>query len=237
MTNTLSRKTLNRLLAMVLTIAMLMSFAVPVMATDEYPVPYPDLKVTHTATGGYEWGALNAERTEWGVTVYGRNTGSYQPIIKFTNTSSEKKTLSFNLSAVFGDGASSAYVQVATGTSGGTTILKKTSSFDNEYVEQELAANGVIRVVAKSSTGTTVPLTVMLTNLRLVSDTLAKTTFTVPLNGSYTVDGVQITEEIELEKEASEGYSVVATPNEGFQFYGWYEGNTDRIISTVLNFD
>ena len=193
MTRTKSSHTLKRLLVLVMIVAMLASFAVPALAADEYPTPYPDLKVTHTKSG-YEWGALNDDKTEWGITVFGRDASrSYQPNVRFTNVGTEEKILSFDLTAEFGDGAENANVQVATGTSGGTKLLDKSESFVNEHIEIALAPNEVLRVVSKSSIGTDIPLTVTLTNLKFVKDSSASVTFLPSENGSYTVDGNAIT--------------------------------------------
>ncbi len=241
MTQTKSTSIWKRLLVLLLVAAMIANIALPVFAADEYPTPYPDLKVTHTKSG-YEWGALNEEKTEWGITVYGRSaTGGYQPSVRFTNVGNEEKVLSFDLTAEFGEGATNAYVQVATGTSGGTNLVYETTSFADRHVEIALAPNEAIRVVSKSSNGTDIPLTVTLTNLKFVKDSSASVIFLPAENGSYTVDGEAITVETALSKEASEGYALAATPADGYQFYGWYEQNTDRILSTAastsLSFD
>ena len=169
MTQTKSTSIWKRLLVLLLVAAMIANIALPVFAADEYPAPYPDLKVTHTQSGGYEWGALNEEKTEWGITVYGRSaTGGYQPNVRFTNVGSEEKVLSFDLTAEFGEGATNAYVQVATGTSGGTELLKTEESFENRHFEIALAPNALLRVVSKSTSSTEIPLTVTLTDRKSV---------------------------------------------------------------------
>ena len=245
MTKAKSCRILKRLLVLMLTFALLANLAVPVLAaaTDVIPAPYPDLKVTLNSTsGGYgSWESKNSENTEFGITIYGRGSSGNQCALYFTNTGTQEKVLSFNASAVFGEGANNAYVQIATGRTGGNELLKTSTNFENQEFRISLAPSAVLRVLVKSSNGTDIPVTVSVTNLKFVKDSSASTTFLPAENGSYTVDGEAITTETVLEKDASEGYAVEAAPAEGYQFYGWYEKTTDRVISTTasttLSFD
>ena len=54
-----------------------------------------------------------------------------------------------------------------------------------------------------------------------------KTTFLVSENGSYTVDGEDITAETEKNNSAAKTYKLVATPASGYSFFGWLSKTTD----------
>ena len=47
-------------------------------------------------------------------------------------------------------------------------------------------------------------------------------TFTVPTNGHYTVDGVNISEEVTITKSFGETFTVSATADDGYTFLGWF---------------
>lgn len=66
----------------------------------------------------------------------------------------------------------------------------------------------------------------------MVSDVTATTTFQPATNGSYTVDGEVITEEFSKTQSSLTAYQLVATPDSGYQFLGWYSITLGKYIST-----
>ena len=99
---------------------------------------------------------------------------------------------------------------------------------------KELAAGGTVTVYIKS--GSTSDATkITMTNVALVSDVTATTTFMPAENGTYTVDGKTITEEYRNTQSSMTAYTVVATPADGYQFLGWYNLTTGKCIATAVS--
>ncbi len=96
---------------------------------------------------------------------------------------------------------------------------------------KELAADETVKVYIKSGS-TTAATKITLTNVVLVSDVNATTTFLPAENGTYTVDGKLITEEYSNTQSSMTAYQVVATPADGYQFMGWYDVSNEKYINT-----
>ena len=83
--------------------------------------------------------------------------------------------------------------------------------------------------------------TITMTNVRLVSAATAEVTFRPAVNGSYTVNGEEITELTTMTLSGAIAYRVEATPVDGYRFKGWYNETEGKIIdtrsTTTLNLD
>ena len=75
---------------------------------------------------------------------------------------------------------------------------------------------------------------ITMTNVKLVSDVTATTTFLPAENGSYTVDGKKVTEKFSKTQSSTQAYALAATPASGYKFYGWYSVTEDKLLSTDL---
>ena len=95
---------------------------------------------------------------------------------------------------------------------------------DGEY-SAELGAGKSIKVYLEGAKLT-------ITNIALFSDVTATTTFQPATNGFYTVDGEAITEESSKTQSSLTAYQLVATPDSGYQFLGWYSITLGKYIST-----
>ena len=111
---------------------------------------------------------------------------------------------------------------------GGTTVTTGGS------YSKELAAGESIKVYIKSNS-TTVASVITLTNVALVADVTATTTFLPAENGSYTVDGTAITAETSKTQSSLTAYQLAATPNNGYQFMGWYNVTTGKYVATTAS--
>ena len=116
----------------------------------------------------------------------------------------------------------------------GTIEVDGTSVTADGTFSKELAAGGTATVYIKSGS-TSAATTITLTNVVLVSDVNATTTFLPAENGTYTVDGKPITEEYSNTQSSMTAYQVVATPAEGYQFLGWYNLTTGKCIATAAS--
>lgn len=108
--------------------------------------------------------------------------------------------------------------------SGTVKIGGKAVTSDGEY-SAELGAGKSIKVYLEGAELT-------ITNIALFSDVTATTTFQAAINGSYTVDGEVITEEFSKTQGSLTAYQLVATPDSGYQFLGWYSITLGKYIST-----
>lgn len=97
---------------------------------------------------------------------------------------------------------------------------------------KELAAGGTVTVYIKSGS-TSGATKITMTNVALVSDVTATTTFVPAENGTYKVDGKTVTEEYSNTQSSMTAYKVAATPADGYQFLGWYNLTTGKCIATA----
>lgn len=143
---------------------------------------------------------------------------SHNSTLTIKNKKSTTATLSFDYSIEQNSGT----IMVA-----GTSVTTKGS------FSRELAAGGTIEVYIKS--GSTTATKITMTNVALVSDVTATTTFVPAENGTYKVDGKTVTEEYSNTQSSMTAYKVAATPADGYQFLGWYNLTTGKCIATAVS--
>ena len=143
---------------------------------------------------------------------------SYDSTLTIKNNKDTKATLSFNY---------------AIEQNSGTITVDESAVTTNGSFSKELAAGGEVKVYIKS--GSTTATKITMTNVVLVSDVTATTTFVPAENGTYTVDGTVVTEEYSNKQSSMTAYQVVATPAEGYQFLGWYNLTTGKCIATAAS--
>lgn len=115
----------------------------------------------------------------------GCNSGSnYRSTLTITNKKATKATLSFDYTVVV---------------SGGTILVNYTTVTANGSSRIELEAGGTVEVEITSGS-TDADTMITMTNVKLVSDVTATTTFLPAENGSYTVDGKKVTEKFSKPK-------------------------------------
>ena len=115
----------------------------------------------------------------------------------------------------------------------GTIKVAGTKVTTNGSFSLELAAGGTIEVYIES--GSTTATKITMTNVALVSDVTATATFVPAENGTYTVDGKEVTEEYSNTQSSMTAYQLEATPADGYQFMGWYDVTEGKYISTAPN--
>ena len=150
---------------------------------------------------------------------------NYRSTLTITNKKTTKATLSFDYAVVV---------------SKGTILVDNSTTTTNGSFSRELAAGGTVEVeITSGSTDADTKIT--MTNVKLVTDVSATVTFQPAENGSYTVDGRNITEVYTHTQSSMTAYQVEATPAEGYRFKGWYDVASGKCISTdaktALNFD
>ena len=165
------------------------------------------------------WSATGTTITGSVVSVGGTcSDTSYYSTLTIKNNKPTKATLSFDY---------------AIEQNSGTIKVGETAATENGSFSKELAAGGEVKVYIKS--GSTTATKITMTNVVLVSDVTATTTFVPAENGTYTVDGTVVTEEYSNTQSSMTAYQVVATPAEGYQFLGWYNLTTGKCIATAAS--
>ena len=154
-----------------------------------------------------------------------RGGSNYRSTLTITNKKTTKATLSFDYTVVVSEG---------------TILVNNTTTTANGSFSMELAAGGTVEVEIESGS-TSADTQITMTNVKLVADVSATVTFQPAENGSYTVDGRNITEVYTHTQSSMTAYQVEATPAEGYRFKGWYDVASGKCISTdaktALNFD
>lgn len=229
MVKRIGRRFVSLLLTFVTVLTMLPAMTLPALAATSGTVTgLADENIGLSFTGDADdaWSA-NGTSITGAATSTGGSCGStdYSSTLTITNKKSTTATLSFDYAIEQNNGT----IQVD-----GTAVTK------NGKFSKELAQNASIKVYIKSGS-TSAATKITLTNVVLVRDVNATATFVPAENGTYTVDGKRITEKYSNTQSSMTAYQVVATPNKGYQFLGWYNLTTGKCIatavSTVLNIE
>lgn len=229
---TMIKRVLKRLTAMLLAFVLLFTLF-PNLSLTAYAATSGEVAGLSDGNIGLSFASTtgNAADDPWsasGTTITGSvvatssmgcNT-NYNSTLTITNNKPTAANLSFDYAVAVNSGT----VQVD-----GTTV----SSDGSYFYTKELAAGKSIKVYLKS--GSTTATKITMTNIALVSDVTATTTFQPAENGSYTVDGSVITEENRKTQSSMTAYQLTATPAEGYQFMGWYNITTGKYFSTELS--
>lgn len=146
----------------------------------------------------------------------GCGTTHYSSTLTITNKRSIAATLSFDY---------------AIDPQGGTIQVDGTAITAGGTFSKELAAGEKVNIYIKSNS-TSAATKITMTNLALSANIEATATFLPAENGSYTVDGKAVTEEFSNTQNAMNAYKLVATPDAGYQFRGWYNVTTNQYVGT-----
>ena len=141
---------------------------------------------------------------------------NYRSTLTITNKKTTKATLSFDYTVAVNDG---------------TILVNNRTTTTNGSFSLELAAGGTVEVEITSGSASA-DTKITMTNVKLVTDVSATVTFQPSENGSYTVDGRNITEVYTHTQSSMTAYQVEATPAAGYQFMGWYNLTEGKYINT-----
>lgn len=214
------KSTLKRFLSLVLCMCMVMALLPNVTMT---AFAANNGTVTGLADENIELSFKGDEGDAWtasGTTINGKTTPASGN--SCSGTSATKSTLTIKNNKTVAATLSFKYEIVTSGTVqiGGNAVTT-----NGEY-SSKLEAGESIKVYLEGGAKLTI------TNIALVSDVIATTTFQPATNGSYTVDGEVITEEFSKTQSSLTAYQLVATPDSGYQFLGWYSITLGKYIST-----
>ena len=218
----ISKRFLSLLLVAVMVLALVPAITLPAFAATSGTVTGlsdTNIGLSFSGTADDAWGATGTTINGSVVSVGGTcSDTSYNSTLTITNSKSSTATLSFDY---------------AIEQNSGTIEVDGTAVTANSSFSKELAAGDKVTVYIKS--GSTTATKITMTNVALVSDVTATTTFVPAENGTYTVDGKTVTEEYSNTQSSMTAYQVVATPADGYQFLGWYNLTTGKCIATAAS--
>lgn len=197
------------LTAVWIVLLMIMSLSITALATADLTSTVAVSGLTVSSSGGADWTGSAGGATWSGKTASSGCPATYTPTtgtLTLTNNSGETKVLSFDYTLTL---------------SGGTVTIDGTSATANSSFKKSLANGASITISTSSSASAANTTTVTLSNIELdVPDVTI--TFEPASNGSYTVDGTEITASTTKTAPATTAYNIIATPAEHYVFQGWY---------------
>jgi uncharacterized repeat protein (TIGR02543 family) len=219
------------LLALLMVMTLLPASLLTVYAADTSLSGLADTGIGLTYSDG-TWSAS-------GKTITGSVTGkeggcgsgsSSSGTLTITNNKSSSAPLKFSYSVTLNSGS------VTVTKSYGTTE----SWTGSGTYEETLAAGASVKIALKSAKDASTT-SVTISDITLTVDVNATVTFKPAENGSYTVDGNSVTSDYTATKSSTVGFTVAATPAEGYKFLYWYSETNDSIVSTsasdILSFE
>ena len=225
------RRFLSLVLCMCMVFVLLPNIAMPAYAANSGTViglADESIGLSFSGDADNAWSASSTQIIGKARSTSGSGCGGgkdYSSTLTITNKKTTKATLSFDYTVVVSEG---------------TILVNNTTTTANGSFSMELAAGGTVEVEIKSGS-TSADTKITMTNVKLVADVSATVTFQPAENGSYTVDGRNITEVYTHTQSSMTAYQVEATPAEGYRFKGWYDVASGKCISTdaktALNFD
>lgn len=219
----MTRRILKNFLSFILMAAMLLSMVPAVTITASAASSGEVTGLTNDNVGLSFSGDKNDTWSANGTTVTGSiqsssgcGTTHYSSTLTLTNKRSIPAVLSFDY---------------AIDQQGGTIQVDGTAVTAGGTFSKEIDAGGMVAVFIKSNS-TSAPTKITLTNIALSANVEATVTFLPAENGSYTVNGTDVTEKYINTQNAVNAYKLAAKPDEGYQFRGWYNVTTGEYLGT-----
>lgn len=216
MVKRIGRRFVSLLLTFVTILTMLPAITLPALAAISGTLNLTDKNIGLSYSGE----ADNAWTVNDGTTIIGSaqstsgcSTTHYSSTLTIKNEGSTTARLSFS------------YVIEQ---NSGTIQVDRQEKKEGGNFSKELAPKNSIQVYIKSGS-TTAATKITMTDVKLEASATATVTFQPAENGSYTVNGKDITTEAYTNTQSSlTAYKVIATPADGYQFLGWYDA-TNKI--------
>ena len=227
MVKRIGRRFVSLLLTFVTILTMLPAMTLPAMAASSngnLSIADKNIGLTYGGneegqSGNAPWYIEGADIIGSAITrdVCGKGTTQYNSTLTITNNMGADAVLSFSYTIV---------------DLVGEIKVDNTSVTANGTLSKRLSAGEKVTVCINSGSAVDNKVTIRLSNLLLVRDVQAETTFVPAENGSYTVNGQTITGTYTNTQHAAKSYQVVATPAAGYKFRDWYNVTEGKRIST-----
>ena len=216
MVKRIGRRFVSLLLTFVTILTMLPAMTLPALAANSGTLNLPDKSIGLSYSGDADgaWTTNGTSITGAATSTGGCSTTDYSSTLTIKNEGSTTARLSFSYT-----------VEV----NKGMILVDKTEVTANGTFTKELALGDTVEVKIKS--GSTAATKITMTDVKLEAGATATVTFQPAENGSYTVDGKDITTEAYTNTQSSlTAYKVIATPADGYQFLGWYDATNKSYL-------
>lgn len=216
MVKRIGRRFVSLLLTFVTILTMLPAMTLPALAADSGTLNLPDKSIGLSYSGDADgaWTTNGTSITGAATSTGGCSTTHYSSTLTIKNEGSTTARLSFSYIVEVNEG---------------TILVDKTKVTANGTFTKELALGDTVEVKIKS--GSTAATKITMTDVKLEAGATATVTFQPAENGSYTVDGKDITTEAYTNTQSSlTAYKVIATPADGYQFLGWYDATNKSYL-------
>lgn len=216
MVKRIGRRFVSLLLTFVTILTMLPAMTLPALAATNGTVTglaVENIGLSFTGDADDAWSANGTSITGAATSASGCSTTHYSSTLTIKNEGSTTARLSFSYTVEVNEG---------------TILVNNAKATTNGSSSKELTAGDTVEVKIKSGS-TTAATKITMTDVKLEASATATVTFQPAENGSYTVDGKDITTEAYTNTQSSlTAYKVIATPADGYQFLGWYDA-TNKI--------
>lgn len=216
MVKRIGRRFVSLLLTFVTILTMLPAMTLPALAANSGTLNLPDKSIGLSYSGDADgaWTTNGTSITGAATSTGGCSTTHYSSTLTIKNEGSTTARLSFSYTVEVNEG---------------TILVDKTKVTANGTFTKELALGDTVEV--KIESGSTAATKITMTDVKLEAGATATVTFQPAENGSYTVDGKDITTEAYTNTQSSlTAYKVIATPADGYQFLGWYDATNKSYL-------
>lgn len=216
MVKRIGRRFVSLLLTFVTILTMLPAMTLPALAANSGTLNLPDKSIGLSYSGDADgaWATNGTSITGAATSTGGCSTTHYSSTLTIKNEGSTTARLSFSYTVEVNEG---------------TILVDKTKVTANGTFTKELALGDTVEV--KIESGSTAATKITMTDVKLEAGATATVTFQPAENGSYTVDGKDITTEAYTNTQSSlTAYKVIATPADGYQFLGWYDATNKSYL-------
>ena len=179
-----------------------------------------DLGVAYTEGETIEWSLEGGNIVGSVKATTGCSTSAASTTLTLTNKKATDAILSFDYEVSI---------------TGGTITLDGTGVTAGSSFQKTVTAGDTVKIELTSSATANQITKITLKNILLYDPAATANVTFVPASdgGSYTVDGETITASVTKQNTAAHDYQMVATPAEGYRFYGWVSDGT--VISSNAN--
>ncbi len=214
------KNALKKVLSFTLTLALVFSL-IPAgtVVTNAADLIMDSDGLTASTSGDATWtgGGSSASGTVTGTTTLSIFTSAKSGTLTFKNNKSAAAKITFDYNI--------------TKNTGSVTVGSSTITGSGSY-SGEIASGGTLAVKITSGKGSGNTTAISITNITLFIDVEATATFAAVENGTYTVDGAQISTDTVKTQSAAIAYALSATPASGYKFLGWYSSSANDYLST-----
>ena len=218
----ISKRFLSLLLVAVMVLALMPTISLPVFAAEEVTVTgLADKTIGLKADMSDVWTANGTAITG---SIKSIASGGCDPDTAQTSKLVITNTRDVSVSLMF------TYTYDLQGDNAAVSISGESDIASGNKVNRTLGAGDSIEVSITSGSPDNAT-SISITSIQFIEDKNITTTFVAAENGSYSVNGETITAETQKTQSSLTGYQLVAIPNDGYQFVGWYNKTDDSYFT------